>query len=125
MDHSLVIGWLAPGRRNHRGVSRNLSGEKIRAVRGPSRKISKFPKIQKMMAMANLPDFAKHREKRNFAKMFIHSAERDSVAKPYQRDTKNTLRSPVACAAERVSDGIGCASGPSQIHVHLSQMDEI
>ena len=78
MDHSLVIGWLAPGRRNHRGVSRNLSGEKIRAVRGPSRKISKFPKIQKMMAMANLPDFAKHREKRNFANRFIHSAERDS-----------------------------------------------
>lgn len=36
--------------------------------------MSKFPIIQKMMAMANLSDFAKHREKRNFAKKFIHSA---------------------------------------------------
>lgn len=79
MDHSLVIGWLAPGRRNHRGVSRNLSGEKIRVVRGPLRKMSKFPTIQKMMAMANLSDFAKHREKRNFAQLFTHSANGNSA----------------------------------------------
>jgi len=79
MDHSLVVGCVAPGRRNHRGVSRNLSGEKIRAVRGPSRKISKFPKIPKKLAMVNLPDFAEHREKRNFAQLFINSAERTSA----------------------------------------------
>ena len=102
MDHSLVIGWLAPGRRNHRGVSRNLSGEKIRAVRGPSRKISKFPKIQKMMAMANLPDFAKHREKRNFANRFIHSANgkpAQNRINDYQADLSAMQREAMAMAA--------------------------
>lgn len=102
MDHSLVIGWLTPGRRNHRGVSRNLSGEKIRAVRGPSRKISKFPKIQKMMAMANLSDFAEHREKRNFAKKFIHSANgkpAKNCINDYQADLSAMQYGGVAMAA--------------------------
>ena len=121
MDHSLVVGCFAPGRRNHRGVSRNLDGEKIRAVREPSRKISKFPKIQKMLVMANLPDFAKHREKKNFAKMFINSANGNSA-----KNCINPIpRSSVGDAARGGSDGIDCASGASQIHVHLSQMDEI
>lgn len=103
MDHSLVVGCLAPGRRNHRGVSRNLSGGKIRAVRGPSRKISKFPKIPKMLTMANLPDFAKHREKRNFAQMFINSANGNSA--------KNRINGYQADLSAMQYEGVAMALG--------------
>jgi hypothetical protein len=55
-----------------------------------------------MLTMANLPDFAKHREKRNFAQMFINSANGNSAKNRingYQADLSAMQREGVAMAS--------------------------